>query len=459
MCLIHFDNDIRLSTYIMYYCRMIGVYVYEIPTKLEDPINGYSDELDNQVVIVNQSMTLDWVRDNTRNDSICLVSEDLFTSMKFDLGDSTSDRHLIQFGQTDSTNNILKKLIMGLSVKYEEFAKDELSLLELVDIYDRNYILETILGTRFALAERDGIDRLCRNYENAINDIIANTLVNTGNKFAGFAMGYLAYEYDYYCRRLDRMFLYMQHSIIETMTRLQKLDNNWTSLDLLFAQVYDDLLDDIHTAYDYYIDASKKNYCAFTWYKMGNIWKNKYEEPDVAIRYYRNAVDISHSYYRAIFKIAECYVDMWDMDGAKKSYESLMDTLSLRTMKGLLSPVELEYLFKTFVNLGKIEWGYSENAYKALEKFQNAKSLWDEYFMNTHRRRFAEIMTNDQLKDDVQVERAKKFESEIDYQFDTLEKTLGIDTIEEWIDTMNTCIQEYDTRLRYTIEKIYSKNR
>lgn len=365
------DTDIFLSTYILTFFRMAGIYVYErveCKDAQTQKLMRYPEaSFDIEIFILNDS------------DSKFEIPPDaIVISMgKKESGRLNRNYDIIYLEANDSPEKCMKKLLEHLCESYDQFGMEKACLLNLLNLYDKNHIMETILGTRFFAPDQDIYREVCVNYRRAVQKIYE--LNCDESKFLMFAYVYLAYEYNYYCKRLNEVFLYDVNSILDILNDLASgSDEQWNDLDLLYAQVYDDLLGKYREASEYYAKAAEKGYNAFACYKMGNIWKGEYRDPITALKYFTKAVDINPNYYRAIYKMAECYVSLQNIEEAERQYMRIVQILQARRYKQILRPMEIEYLYKTYKNLAKIERNDHNNINGAISYYENAEYLWNQ---------------------------------------------------------------------------------
>lgn len=272
--LTYYDTDIRLSTYLLNFFRIVGIYVDErIITELEDEEQieeKILEFLGINIVIVCPEMNYDvFSYYDIFDENIYLMKEE--ENIQIENKEGT-----ILFSENASEQEILKILISKLAERDETFEEEVDALIELAEIYERHSLREAMLGTRFSIPHKKHFTKFCDKFMKAIDEIYTITEYAISD-FAQFSIAYLAYEYNYYCKRLKRGFWYDVDSILIYMDDLQdEVDEEWISLDLLYAQIYGDLRKDIDHAFEYYSDiVDMSDYNAFAWYKMGTMIEKK----------------------------------------------------------------------------------------------------------------------------------------------------------------------------------------
>lgn len=260
---------------------------------------------------------------------------------------------------------------------YEEFGRGLDDLLLLAHIYDNNLLMEILLGTRFFIPNEFSYEQFCPNYIISIERIAKNQKIKGDSLFADFAMAYLAYEYNYYCKRLEKVFLYDVDSILDLIQELQlQVEGRWDSLVLLLAQINGDLLEKYDEALRYYLLVTDHSYNAFAWCKIGYIYKNHIGDFNRALNCFNNAVKINPLYYRAVYQVGTCQCTLRKRRSARDTFRSLVIILSDKDWEDVLRPMEVEYLYKTYVFLARIEYRIYGDIYRSIHWYQYAEELW-----------------------------------------------------------------------------------
>lgn len=374
--LTYYDTDIRLSTYLLNFFRIVGIYADErIITELEDEEQIEDKELEFlgiNIVIVCPEMNYD------EFSYYDIFDENIYLLKEEDNIQIEDNEGIILFSEKEDELKTLKNLISKLAERDEIFEDEEEALIELAGIYERHSLKEAMLGTRFSVPHEKNFKLFCKKYMKAIDDIYTITEYEYSN-FAKFSIAYLAYEYNYYCKRLKRGFWYDVDSILSYIDDLQdEADEEWISLDLLFAQIYGDLRKDIDHAFEYYSDVVEiSDYNALAWYKMGTMIEKKYEDYNTAIEYYESAIEINPYYIPALYKNALCCFKMGELSEARNLYINLSDVLDKRQEQKILRPKEIWYLFQTYVHLAEIEWVQYGDAGFSLYWYEEAEQLWN----------------------------------------------------------------------------------
>ncbi len=439
--LTYFDTDICLPTYILTFFRIIGIYVYEkIIYHDQRKILGEYPEFpfDIEIVIIGNSNLKSVIAQNAIAQNAIILN-----SCINEVNNNNEYVNIINVDLHDTPKDSMKKLLICLCDMYDQFNMEKESLFNLLDLYDENEIMETILGTRFFAPDKKIY--FYDNYCKAVAEIRRKVYNFSTSIFVKFTFVYLAYEYNYYCKRLKKVFLFDVNSMLNILDELaQKSKGQWSDLELLYAQIYDDLLEKYREASVFYAKAAEKGYNAFACYKMGNIWMREYKDIVTALRYFTKAVEISPCYYRAIYKMAECYYSLQNNEKAKLQYIRIVKILQERSIKQILRPMEVEYLYKAYKNLAKIDRNCFNNISGAISYYEKAENLWNRIYDSSE-------SFNSGFKKAIQKHNSEK----IDLQYYLLKEKLKIEQIYNNLETLNSQILKNEKAIKY--EKLLMK--
>lgn len=373
ICLTYVDSDIRPAKYLISFFRVIGIYVYEriILGSNNEKTKFPQIDLDINIVILGSDMAKELIEQYGTENTFFILMRD---------GKVLDDNYVV-IGKDKTNNDILTCLLDVLSNKYLQFSSEKKNILKMAKIFENNKLAETILGTRYFPPDENIYDKLCLNYEKAINEIsdyiLEDKKENIKGNFLWFAMAYLGYEYNYCRKRLKLGFLYRPDNLLEIVDELQEgYNGRWSSLFLLKAQIYGDLKEKARKAYEIYDEATPGEYNAFAWYKMGSIWQQLYKDEIIAARHFKQAMRINPSYYRAVYKTAECYHMLRRFRESETLYKRVIILLTNNYNKGILSPMDIEYLYKANINIAKIEATQYGDIFEAIRIYNALELLW-----------------------------------------------------------------------------------
>lgn len=110
--------------------------------------------------------------------------------------------------------------------------------------------------------------------------------------------------------------------------------------------------------------------CAYAHYKRGRIIRKYTNRYDLAINYEKWAIRYKKNYFSAWYQIAVCYESQGNYEEAVKAFEQICLILDKKFKDHLLSPIEIEYLYKAVVGVARIEQDGLGNIYRA-EAYRN----------------------------------------------------------------------------------------
>lgn len=374
ICLTYLDSDVRSVKYLLSFFRVIGIYVNEriiSDGKLEEislPFEKPDKDID--VMLAGSSEIAELLERYRSEDTIFILT------FSRTLYSENNPKGYIK------NINVLLGLIQQLALRYQQFGVEIKNLNVIANIFDKCCITETLLGTRYFYPDKNNYEILCPNYKNAIEQIVEvlknNYRNNVNSNFLWFAMAYLGYEYNYYCKRLNQGFRFSHKDLLGTADDLWKSEKEvWKSVILLKAQVYDDLEGKAPQAYEFYKMSVVGKFNAFAWYKMGNIWQKKYRDRVIALKHFEQAVRINPLYYRAVYKVAECNLGLENIAEARDAYWKVIEILQNRYKRVLLCPIDVEYLYKSYVNLARIEVNKYGDIFEAMRIYEQIEELWE----------------------------------------------------------------------------------
>ncbi len=369
--LTYFNTEICFSTYFLIFFRMIGIYVHERVFRVDEEDKYVYDKENEDIInifIIRDKLEQEKLYPYVRIEGIFLISETV---------ENIYGEKVVIYNEESSKLWILKKIIGCLAEDYEEFNRGLSDLLLLAHIYDNNLLMETFLGTRFFIPDIVSYKKFCPRYIRSIRRIANNQEIKGDSLFADFAMAYLAYEYNYYCKRLEKVFLYDVDSILDLIQELQaQADGRWDSLVLLIAQINGDLLEKYDDALRYYLLVTDHSYNAFAWYKIGYIYKNHIGDYKRAFNCFNNAVKINPLYYRAIYHMGSCQYTLREEHRARVTFLKFISILSNKAQENVLRPMEVEYLYKTYLFLARMEYRIYGDIYRSIHWCRKAEKLW-----------------------------------------------------------------------------------
>mgnify|MGYP002625816106 CR=1 FL=1 len=260
---------------------------------------------------------------------------------------------------TQGLESMLSELINFLANRNVVNSADEAELTDLARIFCSNRFYQLKLRAKyfFANLDKEQIITLNGKYNQVINQLITH-MNDKGCKwgerryyYLQFSILNLLYELDGICMRYSMTIQYNRDELIQICELLTENfgDVLNDSINMLKAQIYDDLLLDTNKAYDLYLKSCEgiRLYNSYVFYRKGMYWQEFVANYSNALKYYLDSVYIYPEYYRAWFKIGFCYQNLGDMGKAVYAYENVRNCLIERIVGNCVRPLEIEHVFKS----------------------------------------------------------------------------------------------------------------
>lgn len=427
---LYYDSaEIKISTYLLLYFRVSGIYVYE---KFLDLSNNWASGVQAFIEEKNRISSEDICPDahifiiseenrHQLTDVIRLILALSGKSFVVALHNTLSeaDMQLLVENKIDSviSNNtknllgmLLKKFQMGNILSEEEYGD-----LRCVYRYYWEYKLRDILvASRFFYKKQETSDFeiLSSKFMDAITSIPAQD-INNYTWHVQYARLYLAYEYNMLCKSLDKRLICSKEYIVnklKEMLKVNELRDN-CQLVLLLAQTYDDLFREYNIAYEYYLLAcTKKN--AFAYFKKGEYWNIYGKNSMNAIKYYEKSISLFPEYHKAWYNLGVSCLNLGNTRRALGTFEYINVILRKKKQCNHLSETDIEYLYKANCLSGYIYYKYYTDYSKALQSDFQALEIWKMIDENSfgigNEWKFSDIGKHERLKKKLDVEKLKR---------------------------------------------------
>lgn len=203
-----------------------------------------------------------------------------------------------------------------------------------------------------------------------------------GGKYLQYAICNLMYETNIYYMKNGRTGVYRPQSIVmpllEMLDKMKSHSGYAGSVQLLLAQIYEDLFKEPNIAYKNYLSLCREPYSAFVFMKKAEYWRTFGKNNKYAIKY--NTMSVAHflEYYQAWFNLGICYVQAGGYAEALHAFQKVKIILKNRRRASVLRPMEMEYLFKSYCCSGYIEYNYFRDIDRAIKEDMEAEHIWDE---------------------------------------------------------------------------------
>lgn len=382
-------SEVKLSVPILLFFRMIGVYVSE--SYLSSTINLAED-------IERIKRTCPKVKEEDLKEFVYDVEIGLIKNQKqYDECKKRYDEYQKQYDEyqkrfkSDLLENKKKFILVGYGDKIEGvqyFKEDDVSnvidyilttlkdnkiisdderteCIEAKKVFYNNKYTALTLNTKFffRIDTEEEFNRKLEKYSSIVTELQLAYKTLRENLPSSYICYYLkyaiinvAYEVDSYCADYKHSMAFSIQSLLDFAQELENQiqgENDCFSIYSLHAlngQIYDDLLNNGETAFEYYLKCcdgmDKIN--AYVFMLKGLYCTASFKDNKFAIRYYLKSILIYHEYYRAWFKMGNCFIKMGDKKNALIAFNVVIKILSVRLEAEVIRPLEAEHLYLAY---------------------------------------------------------------------------------------------------------------
>lgn len=417
------QRDIRPVTFIQLFMRFLGIYVEDGNIDTDENAPEYL----NDIYIVSdfymqryEQLKIE-VNQNRRPvlvfmDGWSLKNEELYTSIQYSTGEEAA----------------LLEQILKVLIDSAKRQGDEKSILDgitendipfIVNPFIQHQIVQSYVFTKCFYIDKELYRIAYRNYMEFLEDILQPK--RREKDLFEFITLYTAYEVNYMCRRNKLRTSYSEHFLQNKCDKL--LANGRSShiaLHLLRGDIYHELQEKrMQAMKEYMCIANQGN--AYAWYKLGRLYKAVGSEPKKLAVCFEKALAQRPIYYQAWYQIAGCRELQGDYQGAVDAFAKIPEMLSTKRNAELLQPIEIEYIYKSYIRIASI---YEEGMKDEREAFYYYKKA-DDIIRESAAQQYVRLMW-DGFSDDKTCQRVT---AEVAYHIGDGYVTNKINTLQEAI--------------------------
>lgn len=365
---------------------MIGIYIYEVPGDVSRHIKP-SNECFAEIFLLSKNSILKneeesepvsnssklFIRlDNTKQDALNIQTLEPYQIIEYKQDDLELLLQII-----DSFKQIYQKH-SGVSTTADINPFDELSAL--ARLYSEHKMMETLLTSKFFFAHGKLFDQASDQFIECI-DAILNDMSgwDDGALYHKYTVINMAYELNTICQKNQEAYIYDINQLAELSAELDmSMPNNFNAW-MLKAQIYDDLLKEPQLPMQLYQRCLNKvgQVHSYAEYRLGMIYEKNDKNYQEAIWHYQKALNISPSYYRVLYRAANCYQELGNLKEAIDSF-SYIDNIMREKMKFcIMRPMEIEYYYKISYRLGNMYSDLKNDFSSALFWYKRAEQAWN----------------------------------------------------------------------------------
>ena len=197
-----------------------------------------------------------------------------------------------------------------------------------------------------------------KRYKSFLNQLISYMEKNEGTvnkKTFLFVLLYTHYEMNCMYKKNDEPIHYAADRELEQCSYLlKKIGQNHIALRLLMGDILLELKGDTYEAYKNYIVLVPEKEIAYAWYKMGNVYSKVGSDVKLNNNYFIKATRLKENYYQAWYQLALGYERIKENERAVEAYKKVILELADKRQNGVLQPIEIEFIFKSFLRMEKI---------------------------------------------------------------------------------------------------------
>lgn len=348
--------DTKPRILISHFSRYLGFYVEDIA--------GNTKESDVESLLDIYIVSDEYVKQTGR--SLDIKNEEKTIVIYMDGWDSKEQKkvHYIRYDDEVKDDEFLRELwdcMFGILFVRRDIARRLIGCSESVKemlpkficLYVENNILQMSIYTRCSSAHRDMFRMALYKYVNFIERIEELHNPASENDLIKYMRLLAFYEIDIICK-VNAYQTYRPPAAIqeECEALLRKYGDN-EELHIIQADISLHLNGVWNKAGNEFSDV-RLTECAYAYLRKGNILRNYVRDRDAALYAYERAVEKKEDYFIAWFQMGECAKEQAKYRNAVFSYGKVIEILRGRHYRHMLSPLEIEYLFKAVMEIAQI---------------------------------------------------------------------------------------------------------
>lgn len=332
--LIYPSDNITDSINIKSFFELTGIYMYEIQSDIKINIS-------NQDKILSLSDAI-----------ICLDDDYLSNTYK------QYNKYILYKSLSDTIEYLFKNDLIDKN-EYD----DLMSLYKIFSKHNKHYIQSMLLNENYCKhRDKKYIKEIYNNYIKISSDILEilkqqkiplwDDKDNEVYIHSKYAVVYIFYNLNLFCKKNELDYYMDNNSIINICEHnINQLGN---SFKILEARIYDNLMEKIEIAFQIYNECCNNIYDSYVYlYKAEMMLKTN--DIDRAIDYYNISIYLNPQYYKAISKLAFCFVKKQSFFVAYNYYNNVIIILKNKAKNNNLNLMDYNYIYNACVNMIKID--------------------------------------------------------------------------------------------------------
>lgn len=401
------NTEVFKTTYILSFLRLAGIFVAERFWESEKIQKNLNFEPDSDMQL-NKFTNYDV-------DLFIISNEEEEIIASYYKEKSKNPKIVIRINEDDTGYQLVEKILVELQKNFVINSGESKALHALLEIYDSEKACQLIYKTMYFDFNEDNAKLILEDYDKIFSKILKvlqeNNVKDWGSAdfmHSQFAYINTAYEIDCFCRRNKIPAKFIPDSLLPVCEKTKEVNLEFReSILMLEGKIVEDLLHNSNRAYEFYVNCQKKSgkYYNLESFQRRAHYHQKYNIYDKAAKLYNECINLFPEDYYNWFKIGFCCSKDERWKEAILAYENVGKILRDRLFKNIISPLEIETLFKSqhyalraFIELKTVNWEkikeFFDIADKAIEAVET--SLFFKYI----------------CKDDIEEEKLREYTKE-----------------------------------------------
>lgn len=375
------SRDIRIKGIINHFMRCIGLYVIEVYDEENNEIDSICD-----IYVVSEYYEQESIDVKNEKKSILILAdgrdiddqqvlvkklyyeetdmEEFLTNLIYEMGDIFEDQKLLE-----------KRLIYA-DLDYLQV------IYKIIHEYTKNKIFECSAYVRYFFSDEVLFRWSMPKYKKFIEELQMWNLKKQSDLIK-YTVLYIMYEIDIMCKKNSYQLLFSPEEIINNCNiLLMKYESN-EQLLLLRADTHNELLGFGAKATNEYGN-NYLQHCSYAHYKRGRAYRKYIGDMMSAEISIKNALNLNKLYYNAWYQDAMCLAYKKDFIGETEALINIFIALNDKWKENILSPLELEYLYKAFWQLEQITVEHNISIWRDYEHAKLKELLNDKCFSSKY---------------------------------------------------------------------------
>ena len=370
----HGTNNIKPKVLLQHFLRTIGFYVEHIMGEF----HARKSEAVAEVYIIDNNYVDEYgTQINYEDDKSILIFSDewslkdlLLRAKAVSYDEMNEKKFLVDF--IDALDEIMEGKISCERLIHSDLQWKE-TVTSVADAYIKHDIMPVTQYTRCFHAQDNLYHMALRNYVQFINEL-RDLSQDNDSSLLKYILLYAQFELNRICKQNNYEYYVSNSKLLLFCEQLISKFNTNEELCLLRADILFELQDDWLEAWKYY-QVKPVRHCSYVYYKCGRIARLYLSDYDNAIPLLKRAIEMKPDYYQAIYQLASCYEMTGEYEASIECFLQISEVCKKKYRYHLLAPIELEYLYKSYIKVALINQNRLGNNLAAYEYSEMAERI------------------------------------------------------------------------------------